>query len=58
MEELIVSLQNYSPNDSSTYNIKENFSPRVYVVAHSGFVMRCCPMAQSLFILGLLSLHI
>ena len=30
----------------------------VYVLAHSGFVIRCCPMAESLFILELEFLHI
>ena len=29
----------------------------VYVLAHSGFVIRCCPMADSLLILELLFLH-
>ena len=29
-----------------------------YVLAHSGFLMRCCPMAESLFILELEFLHI
>ena len=30
----------------------------VYVLAHSGFVIRCCPMAESLFILEIEFLHI
>ena len=30
----------------------------VYVLAHSGFVIRSCPMAESLFILELEFLHI
>ena len=30
----------------------------VYVFAHSGFVIRCCPMAESLFILEIEFLHI
>ena len=29
-----------------------------HVLAHSGFLMRCCPMAESLFILELEFLHI
>ena len=29
-----------------------------YVLAHSAFVIRCCPMAESLFILELEFLHI
>ena len=30
----------------------------VYGLAHSGFVIRCCPMAESLFILEIEFLHI
>ena len=30
----------------------------VYALAHSGFVIRCCPMADSHLILALLFLHI
>ena len=30
----------------------------VYVLSHSGFVIRCCPIAESLFILEIEFLHI
>ena len=30
----------------------------VYVLVHSGFVIRCCPMAESIFILEIEFLHI
>ena len=30
----------------------------VYVLAHSGIVIRCCPMAESLFILEIEFLYI
>ena len=32
--------------------------PSVYVLAHSGFAIRCCPMADSQLILDLLFLRI